>query len=196
MSSPEGPPQLGFLHRGFDRLYPAIRFTYERLLGHRWFSQVTPTLWLGGAPTYGRDYRELLRHGITAVVDMRAERRADAAFFEAHDIAHRQYLVPDVTVPDQHVLDDAVDWIEAQILDDRVVLIHCAKGRGRSATVLAAYLMDAQGMTFDEVDELLTMKRPLVKLQHRHREVLESWITQRNEEKLGRSADSPRQPNE
>ena len=94
------------------------------------------------------------------------------------------------------MLDDAVDWIEAQILDDRVVLIHCAKGRGRSATVLAAYLMDAQGMTFDEVDELLTMKRPLVKLQHRHREVLESWITQRNEEKLGRSADSPRQPNE
>jgi protein-tyrosine phosphatase len=192
LSSPEGRSQLGLLHRGFDKLYPAIRFTYERLLGQRWFSQVTPTLWLGGAPTYGRDYHELLTHNITAVVDMRAERRADAAFYETHDIAHRQYLVPDVTVPDQHVLDDAVDWIEAQILDDRVVLIHCAKGRGRSATVLAAYLMDAQGMTFDEVDELLTRKRPLVKLQHRHREVLESWVARRREEQSGRPADSPR----
>jgi hypothetical protein len=29
------------------------------------------------------------------------------------------------------------------------------------------------------VDELLTMKRPLVKLQDRHREVLESWIAKR-----------------
>jgi hypothetical protein len=191
LSSPEGPPQVGLLHRGFDRLYPAIRFTYERLLGHRWFSQVTPTLWLGGAPTYGRDYHELLGHGITAVVDMRAERRADAAFFDAHDIAHRQYLVPDVTVPDEGVLDDAVDWIEARILEGRVVLIHCAKGRGRSATVLAAYLMDAQGMTFDEVDDLLTLKRPLVKLQHRHRQVLESWIVRRREEQLGGPADGP-----
>jgi hypothetical protein len=179
LSSPEGPPRLGLLHRGFDRLYPAIRFTYERLLGHTWFSQVTPTLWLGGAPSYGRDYRELLRHGITAVVDMRAERHADPAFFEAHGIAHRQYRVPDVTVPDEDVLTDAVDWITARILEGRVVLIHCAKGRGRSATVLAAYLMETQGMTFDEVDDFLTMKRPLVKLQHRHRQVLESWVARR-----------------
>ena len=193
MSSPEGPPHLGLFHRGFDRLYPAIRFTYERLLGHTWFSQVTPTLWLGGAPTYGRDYRELLRLGITAVVDMRAERHADPAFFEEHDIAHRQYHVPDVTVPDEDVLTDAVDWIAARILEGRVVLIHCAKGRGRSATVLAAYLMDAQGMTFDEVDDLLTMRRPLVKLQDRHREVLESWIAQRREARPGGDADGPSQ---
>ena len=79
-------PRLGLLHRGFDRLYPAIRFNYERLQGHAWFSQVTPDLWVGGAPTYGRDYELLLALGITAVVDVRAERTADAAFFEAHGI--------------------------------------------------------------------------------------------------------------
>ena len=185
MSSPEGPPHLGILHRGFDRLYPAIRFTYERLLRHAWFTQVTPTLWLGGAPSYGRDFRELLRLGITAVVDMRAERPADAAFFDRHDIAHRQYRVPDVTVPNEDVLTDAVDWIRARILEGRVVLIHCAKGRGRSATVLAAYLMDAQGMDFDQVDDLLTVRRPLVKLQDRHRQVLESWIVRRREARSG-----------
>jgi protein-tyrosine phosphatase len=154
---------------------------------------VTPTLWLGGAPTYGRDYRELLRHGITAVVDMRAERHADPAFFEMHEIAHRQYHVPDVTVPDEDVLTDAVDWIEARIREGRVVLIHCAKGRGRSATVLAAYLMDTQGMTFDEVDDLLTMRRPLVKLQDRHRRVLESWIARRGQPRSGGHAESPSQ---
>ena len=34
-------------------------------------------------------------------------------------------------------------------------------------------------MSFDEVDELLNAKRPLVKLQNRHRKVLESWIARR-----------------
>ena len=191
MSSPEGRPPLGLLHRGFDRLYPAIRFTYERLLGNIWFSRVTPSLWLGGAPTYGRDFDELLKLGITAVVDMRAERVGNAAFFDRHDIAHRHYRVPDVTVPDEEVLTDAVDWIAARIGEGRVVLIHCAKGRGRSATVLAAYLMDAEGMTFDEVDDLLTMKRPLVKLQDRHRRVLESWIARRRQARLGGDSDDP-----
>ena len=65
---------MGLVPPGLRPLYPAIRFTYERVLGHVWFSQITPQLWLGGAPTYGRDFDALLTLGITAVVDMRAER--------------------------------------------------------------------------------------------------------------------------
>ena len=172
----DGPPQVGLFHRVFDRFYPAIRFTYERGMGHEWFSEITPHLWLGGAPTYGRDFDEILSLGITGVVDMRAEREAEAAFFAEHDIALRQYFVPDVTVPDEEILTDAVDAITTWVGEGRTVLIHCAKGRGRSATVLAAYLMKTEGMSFEQVSEFLTGKRALVKLQDRHREVLESWI--------------------
>ena len=118
-------------------------------MGHAWFSEVTPQLWLGGAPTYGRDFDEILAMGITGVVDMRAEREAEAEFFAEHGIAHRQYFVPDVTVPDEEILTDAVDAITAWVGEGRTVLIHCAKGRGRSATVLAAYLMKTEGMSFD-----------------------------------------------
>ncbi len=172
----DGPPEVGLFHRVFDRFYPAIRFTYERGMGHAWFSQVSPQLWLGGAPTYGRDFDEILAMGITAIVDMRAEREAEAAFFAEHDIALRQYFVPDVTVPDEEILTDAVEAITTWVGEGRTVLIHCAKGRGRSATVLAAYLMKTEGMSFEQVSEFLTEKRALVKLQDRHREVLESWI--------------------
>ena len=71
----------------------------ERLQGQAWFSQVTPTLWVGGAPTYGRDFGRWLGLGITAVMDLRAERDADQSFFDAHGITYRQYRAPDVTVP-------------------------------------------------------------------------------------------------
>ncbi len=176
LSSPEPPPRLSPFHRAFDRLYPAIRFTYERLLGHAWFSQIQPRLWLGGAPTYGRDYDQILALGITAVLDTRAERASDHAFYEARDIAHVEFMVPDVTVPDATVLTPAVEWIGEQLAGGRTVLIHCAKGRGRSATVLAAYLMRNEGMSFDDVRDLLRSKRELVKLEDRHRRVLESWV--------------------
>ena len=121
------------------------------------------------------------------MVDVRAERDADETFFEAHDIAHRQYRVPDVTVPGPDVLTDAVAWIDEQLADGRTVLVHCAKGRGRSATVLAAYLMRERGMTFDEASDLLHRQRALVKLQDRHRRVLESWM-----ETSGRREDEQR----
>ena len=189
MSSPEEPERLSLFHRGFDRFYPAIRFTYERVLGHAWFSEIEPRLWLGGAPTYGRDFDDLLKLGITAVLDMRAERTAEPGFFLEHAITHRQYRVPDVTVPGEEILTDAVAWVEEQLADDRTVLIHCAKGRGRSATVLAAYLMKDRGWTFDEVEDALTRKRKLVKLQDRHREVLESWIAK--QERAPASGTSP-----
>jgi atypical dual specificity phosphatase len=177
LSSPaEQPPRLGLFHRAFDRLYPLIRFGYERLFGHVWFSHVLPGLWIGGAPTYRRDYDLLLALGITAVLDVRAERSSDIAFYEAHGIAHRRFHVPDVGVPDARILTDATDWMDAQLAGDRTVLVHCAKGRGRSATVLAAYLMRRDGLTFDEASELLRSKRALVKLEARHRRVLEAWI--------------------
>ena len=149
-------------------------------MGHVWFSQITPQFWLGGAPTYRRDYEYILQQNITAVVNVRAEREDEPDFYDRHGITHIQYHVPDVTVPDESIITEAVGWIKAQVDDGRVVLIHCAKGRGRSAALMAAYLMREQGLTFDEVNTLLKSKRPLTKLESKHRRVLERWLLSQN----------------
>jgi atypical dual specificity phosphatase len=174
--------ELSLFHRAFDKLYPAIRFVHETVSRNEWFSQITPRLWLGGAPAYARDYEFIRAHGITAVVNIRAEREDDTAFYERHGIAHVQYKVPDVGIPDGTTISLAVGWVDQQIAAGRNVLIHCAKGRGRSATLLAGYLMFHEGMTYDEANALMKQQRKLTKLEDRHRLALEAWIAERERE--------------
>ena len=170
------PPSLSLFHRAFDKLYPAIRFYHERVSGNSWYSEITPQLWLGGAPTYARDYDELLANRINAVVNIRAERDDDVDFYRTHDIAYTRYRTPDMMAPDAATVQAATDWIKAQVDDGRIVLIHCAKGRGRSATLLAGYLMREHGLSFEEAEAQIRGKRSLTKLEARHRKVLEDWL--------------------
>lgn len=167
-------------HWAFDKIYPLIRFWHERVNGNAWFTSIAPQLWLGGAPTYARDYQFLLDHGIDAVLDLRAERAGDISFYDRHGIVYLRSPVLDIMAPDEATLTSTVDWIEEQLARGRVVLVHCAKGRGRSATVLAAYLMKNQGLSFAEAEATMKARRPLTKLESRHERVLQTWLARIN----------------
>lgn len=167
---------MSIFHRFFDKLYPVIRFTYERVQGHRWFDEIQPQLWLGGAPTYARDYQFLLDNGITAVMNIRAERDDNLAFYNENKITHYHMKVWDIQVPTEEQLTAGAEWIDKQIANGRTVLIHCAKGRGRSATMLAGYMMKAKQMSYEEAKSAMEAKRPLTKLESRHKKRLTAWI--------------------
>jgi atypical dual specificity phosphatase len=164
------------IHWTFDKLYPTIRFVYERVQGHEWFDQMTSQIWMGGAPTYDRDYEYLLDNGINAVVDVREEREDDRRLYEENNIDYLKLKVLDVMVPSDEQLDVGTAFINEHVMNGGRVLIHCAKGRGRSATMLAAYLMRYEGLSYDEAKELMLSNRPLVNLQGRHQKALEQWI--------------------
>ena len=56
-------------------------------------------------------------------------------------------------------LDEIVKLIEAKNAQSKPVLVHCAEGRGRTGTVLAAYLV-YHGLKADDAIQVVRQKRP------------------------------------
>ncbi len=166
-------------HFLFDKIYPITRFIYERILRQQWIEPVNDQIWLGGAPLYARDYQFIKENHIGAVINIRAERQDDEAFYAQHDINYVQFKVLDMMVPAVEVIDNAILWMRGQILDRRSVYVHCAKGRSRSAILVAAYLMQYENMSLDEAHNLLKQQRRLTNLTSRHLARLREWAAQK-----------------
>ena len=80
--------------------------------------------------------------------------------------------------PDQ--IDSAVTWAQAQEREGRKVLIHCAHGHGRSATVLAAILIaNGQAASIAEAEAIMKKARPRVRLNTRQKATLTEWFQRR-----------------
>ena len=118
--------------------------------------------------------------GITAVLDVRAERTADLGFYDSHGISHQRFHVPDIGVPSEDVLTEAVGWI-ARAAGRRPHRPRPLREGPRPVGDRARRVPHARGGDdFAEARQLLHAKRSLVKLEARHQLVLESWMaTQR-----------------
>jgi hypothetical protein len=165
------------IHRVWAGLLPLIRFFHETVLGNAWYDEIVPGLWLGGAPLYERDYRFLIERGVGAVLDLRREGHDDLEIYRRADIVYLRLPVLDALAPSSAVISRGTGFIHGRLRGGRTVLVHCAKGRGRAPTLVAAYLMKHHGSSFSRARAILEARRPSTKLRRRHRRRLESWAS-------------------
>ena len=65
----------------------------------------------------------------------------------ANDIDYFHLNVEDYGVPTLEELDNVVRHIQLQIENGKPVMVHCAAGKGRTGTVLGAYLVKVEDLT-------------------------------------------------
>jgi len=148
-----------------------------RLSGRRAkFDEIAPRLFLGPLP-YARDHAAMETADVRAVLDMtgefaRSPYRRDAS----------QYLLMrlmDGTSPTPQEIETAVRWCRAQ-MESGGVLVHCAAGKGRSATIVAATLIDMGLATdADEAVALMQSRRPSAAPNSNQLAALRAWAAGR-----------------
>lgn len=91
----------------------------------------------------------------------------------------------DTNAPTVEQIQQGVEFVLANRAEGRPVLVHCAHGHGRSATVLCAALA-AEGVrtkrgakTWREAEEMCKAARPRVRINARQAEALDAWAAQR-----------------
>jgi predicted protein tyrosine phosphatase len=106
-------------------------------------SRVNEWLWVGGSVPRAR-YQALAAEGITAVIDLRAERCDDAAALAALGIELLHVPVPDRYPPSVEQLMRGVEWAVPRLKAGARLYTHCEHGVGRGPLMGLAVLV-AQG---------------------------------------------------
>jgi len=133
--------------------------------------EIIPDLYLG-CQLGIMDYKLFASKGIKNTLDLTCE------FREIGFIRRQQnYLcIPllDTTAPTLNQLNEAVSWITTHL---EIGPVHCALGHGRSATVVAAFLLK-QGIVHNvkEAVEFIQAKRSSVELHSKQLAVLEQFV--------------------
>jgi protein-tyrosine phosphatase len=130
---------------------------YYRRRGNAW-DEVAPGLLVGGVLS-AAEADEVVRRGVTAVLDLTAEFSESAALLARR---YRNLPVLDLTAPTPDQMREAAEFI-AEESARGVVYVHCKLGYSRSAAAACAYLLaTGQAPCAEEAVARLRRARPSV----------------------------------
>jgi len=121
-------------------------------------SWITEQIAVSGAFT-DREIPLLKEQGITAVLDIRSERKDNEEFLKKHGIDYLQVKVNDTFSPSFEQLEVIMNFSEPLLDRGRKMLIHCQNGCGRSPLVVVVVLV-RQGMKASDALQLIKQKHP------------------------------------
>ncbi|OQR96544.1 dual specificity protein phosphatase [Achlya hypogyna] len=123
-----------------------------------WASEIAPGLWLGNGSA-AADLVSLQQHGVEYVLNV----ADDVPNYHADALTYCTLGVADFgqDAGISRVFSRAFDFLDHVLLHAKGrVLVHCAAGANRSATVVIAYLMHSQQLSLADAWAIVRKRRP------------------------------------
>uniref|UniRef100_K7F7Y7 Phosphatidylglycerophosphatase and protein-tyrosine phosphatase 1 n=2 Tax=Pelodiscus sinensis TaxID=13735 RepID=K7F7Y7_PELSI len=165
--------------------YPTLLYTLvrERLPGSQrpWFHRIDPAVLLGALPLRGRSRRLVEEENVRGVLTMNEEYETrflccSPQEWEAMGVEQLRLSTVDlVGVPTLENLQRGVEFVLKHRDSGNSVYVHCKAGRSRSATMVAAYLIQLYHWTPQEAVDAIARIRPHILVRSRQVQVLERF---------------------
>ncbi|NXY87473.1 PTPM1 phosphatase, partial [Alcedo cyanopectus] len=165
--------------------YPTLLYTAVRaeLPGSRrpWFHRIDGSVLLGALPLRGRSRTLVAEENVRAVVTLNEEYETrflccSAQEWAAMGVEQLHLSTVDLTgVPTLENLHKGVEFMLQHRARGNSIYVHCKAGRSRSATMVAAYLIQLHHWSPQEAIEAIAKIRPHVLIRHRQVQVLETF---------------------
>ncbi|XP_034970151.1 phosphatidylglycerophosphatase and protein-tyrosine phosphatase 1 [Zootoca vivipara] len=199
MSCPNGPARpeeasglamvLSTLGPGAARVlfYPTLLYTLVRewLPGSQrpWFSRVDRSVLLGALPLRGRSRQLVEEQNVRGVVTMNEEYETRFLCYSSEEWAEmgveqlRLSTVDLTGVPSLENLHKGVEFVMKHRASGNSVYVHCKAGRFRSATMVAAYLIQLHHCTPQQAIATILKIRPHIIIREKQMKLLEDFHT-------------------
>jgi len=152
---------------------------FRRLSREHLFDEICENLYLGGR-LYPSDSPLVADLKLTSVLDLCAEFSESAPF---RNLSYLCLPTLDACAPSVEQLEQGVVWMMEKTAAGPVY-VHCALGRGRSATMVAAYLVaSGRAATVAEAVEFVAERRPQIGLTKCQRRRLEEFAGRQSSER-------------
>jgi atypical dual specificity phosphatase len=146
-------------------LYPSRRRIYDR---------ITSSVILGSVPLFRHDIDRLVREEkVSKFINLCREYNENLAVYREKKVDQLHLPVIDFSVPSAEQIDKGVQFLHK--FRNTSVYVHCKAGRGRSTTIVLAYLLSLFDISPIEADAMIRKHRHHVSNKTEAPEVKE-WI--------------------
>lgn len=164
-----------------------------RLMYSKFNSRPTNFSWIldkklagSGLPISFQQFKWIINSGVRSIVTVR-ETPLPPEWFDMKFLRERQFetegeiaylhlKVEDYHAPSINELTSTITYIENRIRENRPVLVHCAAGKGRTGTILAAYLMKYENLDpIKAISKIRTIRPGSIQTKVQEEAIQEFW---------------------